>query len=161
VLSRALGHLLFSMFINDIVHQITSSRVHLYVDDVQTYISFEPHRIENCIRNMNIDLDRVHWELSGHKTGKILSITVQPIYTSFAYRFTTSPRIKSYFIRRQCNKLGIIFNQELTRHDQVDELCMGVFFTGRRLWTFSHFTPFETCGISLRTTIFIRRRNVF
>jgi hypothetical protein len=39
---------------------------------------------------------------------------------------------------------GIIFNQKLTWHDQVAKLCRGVFFTLRRLWTFSHFTPVET-----------------
>jgi hypothetical protein len=58
------GPLLFSMFINGIVHQITSCRVHLYADDVQIYISCEPHRIENCIHNMNMDLDRIHqWSI--------------------------------------------------------------------------------------------------
>jgi hypothetical protein len=49
--------LLFSMFINDIVCQITSCRV-------QIYISCELHRIENCIRNMNMDIDRIHqWSI--------------------------------------------------------------------------------------------------
>jgi hypothetical protein len=41
-----------SMLINDIVFQITSCHVHFYADDVQIYISCEPHHIENCIHNM-------------------------------------------------------------------------------------------------------------
>jgi hypothetical protein len=45
VQESVLGPLLFSMFINDIVSQITLCRVHLYADDVQLYISCEPHRI--------------------------------------------------------------------------------------------------------------------
>jgi hypothetical protein len=58
------GPLLFSMFINDIVYQITSCHVHLFADDVHIYISYEPHHIENCIRNMNLDLDRNHlWSI--------------------------------------------------------------------------------------------------
>jgi hypothetical protein len=61
VQGSVLGPLLFSMFINDIVSQITSCRVHLYADDVQLYnihqyISCEPQHIENCIHNLNMDL---------------------------------------------------------------------------------------------------------
>jgi hypothetical protein len=41
-----LGPLLFSMFINDIVSQTRSFRVHLYSDDVQLYISREAQHIE-------------------------------------------------------------------------------------------------------------------
>jgi hypothetical protein len=64
VQGSVLGPLLFSMLINDIVHQITSCCVYLYADDVQIYISCEPHRIKNCIRNMNMDLDRIHqWSI--------------------------------------------------------------------------------------------------
>jgi hypothetical protein len=40
--------------------------------------------------------------------------------------------------------LGIIFNQDLTWHNQVAKLCRGVFFTLRRLWMFVHFTSPET-----------------
>jgi hypothetical protein len=40
--------------------------------------------------------------------------------------------------------MGIIFNQDLTWHNQVAKLCRGVFFTLRRLWTFAHFTSTET-----------------
>jgi ribonucleases P/MRP protein subunit RPP40 len=59
-----LGLLLFSMFINDIISQITSCRVQLYADDVQLYISLEPKHIEKCKRNLNMDLDRVHcWSI--------------------------------------------------------------------------------------------------
>jgi hypothetical protein len=59
-----LGTLLFSMFINDIVHEITSCCVYLYADNVPIYISCEPDCIENFIRNMNMDLDRIHeWSL--------------------------------------------------------------------------------------------------
>jgi hypothetical protein len=60
VQGSVLSPLLFSMFINDIVHQITLYLVHFYADDVQMYISCELHRIENCLRNMNMDLDRIH-----------------------------------------------------------------------------------------------------
>jgi hypothetical protein len=52
------------MFINDIVSQIALCRVHLYADDFQLYISCEPQHIENCIRILNMDLDRVYrWSI--------------------------------------------------------------------------------------------------
>jgi hypothetical protein len=157
-----LGPLVFSMFINDIVYQITSCPVYLYAEDVQIYISCELHCIENCIRNMNIDLGRIHeWSIENClaiNPEKPQALLVNLSILCFANRFTTSPWIKSYCICQQSNKFG-----QLSWHDQLAKLCSGVFFTLRRFWTFSNFTPVKTRRklVISRTTIFIRRRSIF
>jgi hypothetical protein len=43
------GHLLFSLFINDIVEHISSCNYHLYADDVQLYLSSHPSTFNSSI----------------------------------------------------------------------------------------------------------------
>jgi Reverse transcriptase (RNA-dependent DNA polymerase) len=148
VQGSVLGPLLFSMFINDIVAQITSCRVHLYADDVQLYISCEPHRIEHCIHQMNMDLESIHcWSVQNclainpEKSQALLinpSLLPSPIVSPI---LLGTNRIA--FVEKTKN-LGIIFNQELTWTDHVSKLCRSVFFTLKRLWTFANFTPIQT-----------------
>jgi hypothetical protein len=48
------------MFINDIVAQIDFCRFHMYADDVQLHLSDDPCSLDECIRRMNADLDRLY-----------------------------------------------------------------------------------------------------
>jgi hypothetical protein len=94
------------MLINDIVYQILHMPCPSF--NVQIYICCEPHCNENCIRNINMDLDRIHqWFIENTlaKHPKKSQALDYPIYTSFANRFT-SPRFKSYCVCRQRNKFG-------------------------------------------------------
>jgi hypothetical protein len=59
VQGSVLGPLLFSIFINDIVAQIDFCRFHMYADDVQLYLSDDACSLDECIRRMNADLDRL------------------------------------------------------------------------------------------------------
>jgi hypothetical protein len=60
VLGSVLGTLLFSIFIHEIVAQIDFCRLHVYADDVQLYLSDDPCSLDECIRRMNADLDRLY-----------------------------------------------------------------------------------------------------
>jgi hypothetical protein len=52
--------------------------------DVQIYISYEPHHIENCIRNMNLDLDRIHlWSIENFLAKHWLTHLPSPIVSPF------------------------------------------------------------------------------
>jgi hypothetical protein len=146
VLYRALFLALcyFPLFINDIVYQNTSCRVHFYAEDVQIYIRCELHRIENCIRNMNMDLDRIHqWSIEiclATNPEKSQALLVNPLSI-------VSPLLlgsKHIAFVDKVKNMGFIFNQELVWHDQVAKLYQGVFFTLRWFWTSAHFTPIET-----------------
>jgi hypothetical protein len=121
------------MFINDIVYQLTSYRA----DDVQIYISCEPHRIENCIciRNMNMDLDRMHqWYIE-----KCLAInTVKSQVLLVNPYILLSPMVSPLLLGSNHN----------TFVDNVKNLGMIKLLSfvgvGVRLWTFSHLRPVET-----------------
>jgi hypothetical protein len=130
VQGSVLGPLLFSMFINEIVSQFTSYRVHLYADDVQLYISCEPQYIENCIRNLNMDLGRVHrWSIENClaiNPKKSQALLINP---SLLLLPLISPLLlgtnQIAFVSKVKN-LGIIFNHNLTWHNQVTKLCRDV-----------------------------------
>jgi hypothetical protein len=57
VQGSVLRSLIFSIFINDIV---AKDRLHMYVDDVQLYLSNDPCSLDECIRRMNADRDRLY-----------------------------------------------------------------------------------------------------
>jgi hypothetical protein len=56
----------------DIVAQIDFCRFYMYANDVQLYLSDDPCSLDECIRRMNADLDRLYiwatelWEISGN-----------------------------------------------------------------------------------------------
>jgi tRNA A37 threonylcarbamoyladenosine dehydratase len=60
VQGSVLGPLLFSLFINDIASRITYCRYHLYVDDVQLYLSGDIDSILDCINRINFKLESLH-----------------------------------------------------------------------------------------------------
>jgi retron-type reverse transcriptase len=60
VQGSVMGPLLFSIIINDIDAQIDFCRFHMYANDVQLYLSDDPCSLDECIRRMNADLDRLY-----------------------------------------------------------------------------------------------------
>jgi hypothetical protein len=131
VQGSVLGPLPFSMFINDIVSQITSCRAHLYADDVQLYNSCEPKHIENCIRNLNMNFDRVHrWSIEN-----CMAINPEKLQA-----LLVNPSIL----------LSPIVSPLLLGTNQVAKFCMRVFFTLKWLWTLAHFTPDDLNSVVVR-----------
>jgi hypothetical protein len=88
-----------------------------------------------------MDLDRVHcWSIENclainpEKSQALLinpSILLSPIVSPLLLKTN-----QIAFVNK-VNNLGVIFNQDLTWHNQLAKLCRGVFFTRRRLWTFT------------------------
>jgi hypothetical protein len=124
------------MFINDIVHQITSCRVHLYADDVQIYT--------NCKPVVSMDLDWIHqWSIENclaiktEKSQALLanpSILPSPIVSPFLFG---SNHIA--FVDKVKN-LGIIFNQELTRICCSNFQCLKGFAYSKLFFTLTLFS---------------------
>jgi hypothetical protein len=109
--------MLFFMLIKDIIYQIFSCCVQLFASAAQIYISCEPHRIENCIRNINMDLDRIHQWSSNYlaiNPGKSQALLVNPPILS-------SPIVLSLLLGSnhitfvdKVKNLDSILNQKLT-----------------------------------------------
>jgi hypothetical protein len=60
-----LGRLLFCLFMNDISEVMNHCKYHIYVDDVQLYISGKYDVMSDCVARLNDDLTRIHsWSLS-------------------------------------------------------------------------------------------------
>jgi hypothetical protein len=95
----------------------------------------EPHRIENCIHNMNMDLDRIHqWSIEhclAINSKKSQALLVNPSILPSKIVSLLLLGSNHIAIFEKVKNLGIIFNQELSWHDQVAKLCKGLFFTHR------------------------------
>jgi hypothetical protein len=52
--------LLFSIFINYIVAYIHFCQFHMYADDGQLYLSDDPSSLDECIRRMSADFNRLY-----------------------------------------------------------------------------------------------------
>jgi hypothetical protein len=77
------GPLLFSLFVNDFVGQISSSICHLYANDVQLYLSSHPSTFGRSIARLNEDLDRIHqWYMANrlfiNKSSKSQAMIINP-----------------------------------------------------------------------------------
>ncbi|XP_075157620.1 uncharacterized protein LOC142230885 [Haematobia irritans] len=55
-----LGPLLFSVYSNDLPSHLSYTKVHLYADDVQVYISSPLSELNDCVDRLNQDLVRIH-----------------------------------------------------------------------------------------------------
>jgi hypothetical protein len=88
----AIGPLLFTLFINDIVNQILFCSYHLYANDVQLYTSCRPADFPDCIARLNEDLSRFHlWnncQLTIHQLIKITSVSIQSEYVLYGRKST-------------------------------------------------------------------------
>jgi hypothetical protein len=54
-----LGPLLFSLYVNDIQSAFTKSKIHLYADDLQDYMSFRADGIYQAVQTMNYEADNL------------------------------------------------------------------------------------------------------
>jgi hypothetical protein len=129
-----LGALLFSLFINDIVGQISSSNglqmlsiCHLYANDAQLYLSSNPFTFDRSIARLNEDLDRIHqWSManqliinSSKSQAMIINPSLLPIDVSPLIKLGTDV-ILCY---KKLKNLGLLINQDLT---WVNKICRNV-----------------------------------
>jgi hypothetical protein len=148
VQGSVLGPLLFSLFINDITSTIVSCRYHLYADDVQLYISCRPSDYVNCISRLNLDLDQIlQWSLRNGlsiNATKSQAMVVNPRLLQLDDACQISLDGNTIAFHQKVKNLGLIMNSKLTWDDQISKICRNVFFTLKRLWPMSQFTPIQT-----------------
>lgn len=152
-----LGPLLFSMYINDLADCLVYSKLHLYADDVQLYISCNKDQFESCVSKLNEDLRNIqNWAYKNH-------LRVNP--TKFKCLLIRPKRMRQIvepdlFINNQrievvptAKNLGITFNQTLTWSDHILSATGKTYSMLRTLWHSQHFTPINTRILLAKTYI--------
>lgn len=142
-----LGPLLFSIYSNDLPNHLIHSKIRMYADDVQLYISNKIGNLEHCTANLNEDLQRVaQW---ASRNG--LSINPQKskciLIRGRLQKIATSPIVRignqQIEIVTKAKNLGLIINSTLTWSDHIVAACGKTFSMLRTLWPTQYCTPIK------------------
>jgi hypothetical protein len=109
----------------------------MYVDDVQFYLSDDPCSLDECIRRMNANLDRLYiWSTEN-------SLCLNP-EKSQAIVIGFSPGRATIPFCTRVQSLGLTINSRFAWDDQINIICRRFYFTLQRLWTTASLTPVGT-----------------
>lgn len=140
-----LGPLLFTMYINDISDSLQYCDIHLYADDVQIYMSCGLEQIEQCVRNLNQDLQRIHnWASINYLSvnpSKSKCVVITPRHKRLTYEPELVINSDKIEIVPKAKNLGIIFNNTLTWSDHILAATGRTYSLLRTLWYCQYFTP--------------------
>jgi hypothetical protein len=143
--SSIMGPFLFSLYINDIGGNLKHCRHHLFSDDCQIYYSVHPDDIDAAVRAVNEDLMAIQWwelanglSVNAPKTQVWLCGSPHKLISakrSFTERLflngaelTFSEVVKNF---------GVLFDDSLSRRDQVNHVITQVNLRLRQLYHFS------------------------
>lgn len=140
-----LGPLLFSIYVNDLPTLLRKTKVRMYADDIQLYISSKNDAISNCITDLNEDLYAVYqWaKINGlglnPSKSKCLVIRKRrsPIDCTLNILINGEP----IEVVKSVKNLGVIFNNRLTWADHINTACGKTFSMLRSLWSTQYCTP--------------------
>lgn len=140
-----LGPILFSIYVNDLPQQLCFSKIHMYADDVQVYLSSSLSSINECIDKINIDLSKIQVWAKGNglylnplksKCLVISKKSVKPVVLNDllinGQKICIVPTSKN---------LGIIFNSTLTWSNHINSIVAQAYIKLRSLWATQSFTP--------------------
>lgn len=140
--------LLFTIFINDLVSYLRSifpdANFHLYADDTQIYIFFDPDKVDDAIDQMNLILEATsRWcelnqvIINAKKSHAIIYSTATLISHNYC-------KINGEIIE-MCNSvrnLGLHMNSKLSYDDHIDKVVSNMYATLRTLNQSKHEIPF-------------------
>lgn len=142
-----LGPLLFAIYINDLPSQLHHSKLQMYADDAQFYLSTPLSEIEQCVRTLNTELNRIHLWASANglsinpKKSKCLIIHKKTLKLNFSGKILIDN--KPIEIVNSTKNLGVTFNNTLTWSNHVNVVCGQIYAKLRILWATQHCTPFH------------------
>jgi hypothetical protein len=140
-----LGPILFSLFINDVSQFINKCSYHLYADDLQIYNSSKKTEFENCVSEINEDLDNIkNWALNNGlrlNVAKTQSIIISGI-RMVDENFSPPPILLDGQIIPYSDKvinLGVVLEKHLGWNSHVMSITRKTYGTLRRLWNASDY----------------------
>lgn len=140
-----LGPLLFSIYANDLPQQLSYSRIHMYADDVQLYLSSPANSIDENVDKLNHDLNKIYF----WATANGLCLNPQKSKCLLIHKKTMNPLVENEIlinnqkiqIVKTAKNLGLVFNNNLTWSSHVDNLVIQSYVKLRMLWATQCFTP--------------------
>lgn len=143
-----IGPLLFSLYINDLPNYVANCNLRLYADDVQLYMSCEKNLMDECVLNLNANLNTVYnWATANGLAvnpakSKCLIIGKRTILQSRAPHILINGQVIPFV--DTAKNLGIVFNSTLTWSNHINSICGRTWSMIRNLWQTQHCTPIKT-----------------
>lgn len=142
-----LGPLLYSLYANDLPQQINYTKIQMYADDVQLYISCSKELIIPKIQELNCDLDKIFMWASinglrlNPKKSKCLIIKKKHMQIDEEINIILGG--SKIDIVDTAKNLGVTFNKTLTWSDHINQASGRTYGMLRSLWATQHFTPLK------------------
>lgn len=152
-----LGPLLFSAYVNDIPSLIRYGNVHMYADNVQYLQSSPLDLIDNCVHNINEELNAIlKWSdecalVLNHIKTKCLVISKKLLDLSY-FPTVLLNNAPVEFVDTAKN-LGICFNRSLTWDNNINATVGKAYEALRSLSAVKKFTPIETRKMLAKTLV--------
>lgn len=140
-----LGPLLYSIYSNDIAKVVNFSKIHMYADDLQLYISTPLNRMVVCADNLNKDLDNINaWAMANGLTlnpNKSKCVIIRNNKLSIPDNFNIMLAGSNINIVNQANNLGVTFNNRLMWDDHISAATGKTYGVLRNVYITQQFTP--------------------
>jgi hypothetical protein len=144
-----LGPLLFTIFTSDLPDQIKNCKTHLYADDTQIYLSFNPNEINSSIALVNDDLKAiVSWANKN-------SLQLNPGKSKALLIGNTRLRKKTLLLQKysllldkteltfveSAKNLGVIVDSHLNFEQHVNKKCNAAYLRLKTLYKYKNDLP--------------------
>lgn len=140
-----LGPLLYTIYSNDLPLQIKHSKMQMYADDVQLYLSCTKSSINHKVIELNNDLNKILVWASANglclnpRKSKCLIIRKRTVKINDDINiYLGDSKIE---IVETVKNLGVVFNKSLNWSDHINQTCGRIYGMLRSLWITQHFTP--------------------
>lgn len=142
-----LGPLLFSLYVNDLPNCVAHSKLQMYADDVQLYLSSPVELIQENVRKLNHDLNQIFLWASENRLClnplKSKCILIRKNSTRFITNFDIVLNNKKIEIVSSAKNLGVIFNNTLSWSNHINSVVGNMNYKLRTLWPIQSCTPLK------------------